>query len=117
MMAGLSVQPSSLWTMNGSSSGVQGAVGEHADRAVALAGDAFGEKLLHQAGEAVVVITLAQPVVEAHVERVVDLLQAAFGNLDALPPDREVFRVAGLEFHQLGLAGFQHRRDPPWRRR
>ena len=86
------------------------AVGENADRAVALAGDAFFQELLDQAGQAVVVVTFSQPVVELHVEPVVDFLEAVFGNLDALLPDREVLRVASLEFDQLRLAVIEHAR-------
>ena len=108
MMAGLSVQPSSLWTMNGSSSGFlvpseKMQIAPLLSRAMPLARNSSTS-----AGEAVVVVTLAEPVIEVHVERVVDFLQAAFRDLDALLPDGEVFRIAGLEFDQLVLAGFEH---------
>ncbi len=43
--------------------------------------------------------------IEFHIEAVVDLLEPGFRNIDALLPDAEVFLVAGLEPHQLVLAG------------
>ena len=87
-----------------------GAVGEYADCAAAFAGDSMFEEFIDKAGEAIVVVTFAQPVVEFDVEAVVNFLQAVLGNVDALLPDREVIGVAGLEFDELGFARIEHGR-------
>ena len=77
---------------------------EDAERALALCGDPGGFQLFTERGQRVVVCTLAEALVEANVEQAVELLKLAPGELDRLLPDREVFRIPGLELDEL-LAG------------
>ena len=42
--------------------------------------------------------------IERHIQAVIDFLETPAGHLDALFPDRKVFSVAGLEFHQFRFA-------------
>lgn len=84
-----------------------GAVGEYADGAVAFPGHSGGDHAVHQRSQGVVVKAFPQPVVKVDVKLVVDFGKAGFGDLHAAFPDRQVFRVPGLELHQLRLAGVQ----------
>ena len=66
MIAGLSVQPSSLWIMNGSSSGVSACRREKTQTAPSLSrAMPLARNSSTSGGEAVVVEALAEPVVEA----------------------------------------------------
>ena len=55
-------------------------------------------------------VTLAELMVETHVEARVDFVEFGAGKIDAPLPDGEVFRVAGLELGEFGAATVGHRR-------
>ena len=74
-------------------------VEENALRAIALAGNAFGLKFLHQTGEAVVVETFPQVVIEMNIQAIIDSFQALERHLHTTFPDRQVLSIATLEFH------------------
>ena len=63
-----------------------------------------------RAARVVVEKTLAELVVEMHVQARVDFVEFGAGKIDAPLPDGEVFRVAGLELGEFGAAGVGHRR-------
>ena len=85
----------------------QGGVGEDAEGAFALAGDADGAELLGGVLEPGVVETFAEGDVEGDAEARVDGVELGLGEALHLAPDAEVFLVAGLELHEFLVDGVE----------
>ena len=84
---------------------------ENANRAFADLGDFRFEQALDHRGQPVVVETFAALDVVMNVEHLIGALEFLHGKVDRLFPDREILRVAGLEFDQFLSDRLPHRWD------
>ena len=73
----------------------------------ARARDAFGHELAHDRLQARIVKTFAKRVIEPDAEPPVNFVELLFRQTDHLAPDREVFGVALLQFHEFCPRGFE----------
>ena len=59
-------------------------------------GEALLKKLINQTSQLLVVVAFAEPMIERNIELGVNFLKSALGNVDALLPNRQVFRIPRL---------------------
>ena len=78
-----------------------GFVGENAERAVALGGDAARDEFLDDGFELRIVKTFAECDVEVDGEAGVDAVEFLLGNADHFTPEREVFLAAVLQLYEF----------------
>ena len=72
------------------------------ERAFALDCDAVGSELLVNLLDLVIIETFAERIVKFHPESRINFIELFLRQRFHLAPDREVFRVAALQFHEFG---------------
>ena len=84
-----------------SSGGLHWVARKDTNRAVTFTSKTVGLQLFNQRTKRIVIGTLSHPVIKSHPEAIIHRIESFSGEFETTRPDRSVFRVTLLKFHQL----------------